>query len=193
MPLSCWEKSKRWADWHTMANREALRELQSRLATRLQAARTEGMSVAWLAVKAADANLLLPLGQSGEIFPLAGLQAVPYAQPWFRGVLNIRGGLFGVVDLKGFISSGQAPRRTEGAATEACVVTLNPLLEVNCAVQVDSLAGLRGADAFASSCAAPEGSPAYFGHQFVDKEGVTWQEIDLRTLSQTPQFLNISA
>jgi len=35
-----------------MANREALRELQSRLASRLQAARTEGMSVAWLAVRA---------------------------------------------------------------------------------------------------------------------------------------------
>jgi twitching motility protein PilI len=151
------------------------------------------MSVAWLAVKAANANFLLPLGQSGEIFPLSSLQPVPYAQPWFRGVLNIRGGLFGVVDLAGFIGSSPAPRRTDAPASEACVVTLNPLLEVNCAVQVDSLAGLRGADAFTSSRAAPDGSPAYFGHQFADKEGVTWQEIDLRTLSQTPHFLNISA
>lgn len=176
-----------------MANREALRELQSRLATRLQAARTEGVSVAWLAVRAADTHFLLPLGQSGEIFPLASLQPVPYAQPWFRGVLNIRGGLFGVVDLMGFIRSGQAPKRVEAVSAEACVVTLNPLLDVNCAVQVDSLAGLRGADAFVSSGVAPEGSPAYFGHQFVDKDGVAWQEIDLRALSQTPQFLNISA
>ena len=175
-----------------MANREALRELQSRLATRLQAARTEGMSVAWLAVKAADTNFLLPLGQSGEIFPLVSLQPVPYAQVWFKGVLNIRGGLFGVVDLMGFIRSGQSPKR-EVVSADACVVTLNPLLEVNCALQVDSLAGLRGADAFVSSCAAPKGSPTYFGHQFEDKDGVTWQEIDLRTLSQTPQFLSISA
>ena len=175
-----------------MANREALRELQSRLATRLQAARTEGMSVAWLAVKAADANFLLPLGQSGEIFPLVSLQPVPYAQVWFKGVLNIRGGLFGVVDLIGFIRSGQSPKR-EAVSPDACVVTLNPLLDVNCALQVDSLSGLRGADAFVSSSAAPEGSPTYFGHQFEDKDGVTWQEIDLRTLSQTPQFLSISA
>jgi twitching motility protein PilI len=176
-----------------MANREALRELQSRLATRLQAARTEGVSVAWLAVKSAGTHILLPLGQSGEIFPLANLQPVPYSQPWFRGVLNIRGGLFGVVDLIGFIESAKDAKRKTVAAADACVVTLNPLLEVNCALQVDSLAGLRGADAFVSSSEAPHGSPAYFGHQFVDKEGVAWQEIDLRTLSQTPQFLNISA
>jgi twitching motility protein PilI len=58
-----------------MANREALRELQTRLATRLQAARSEGMSVAWLAVLAGGRNYLLPLGQSGEIFPTANVQA----------------------------------------------------------------------------------------------------------------------
>ena len=82
-----------------MANREALRELQTRLASRLQAARTEGVSVAWLAVSAAGINYLLPLGQSGEIFSSSNVQAVPYARNWFRGVLNIRGGLYGVVDM----------------------------------------------------------------------------------------------
>ena len=80
-----------------MANREALRELQARLAKRLQAAQTEGMSVSWLAVKAGGHNYLLPLGQSGEIVPLSNLQPVPYSKAWFKGVLNIRGGLFGVV------------------------------------------------------------------------------------------------
>ena len=49
-----------------MANREALRELQTRLASRLQAARTEGTSVSsWLAVESAGSFYLLPLGQSG--------------------------------------------------------------------------------------------------------------------------------
>jgi twitching motility protein PilI len=176
-----------------MANREALRELQSRLATRLQAARSEGVSVAWLAVKAGGRHYLLPLGQSGEIFPVANLQPVPYSKEWFRGVLNIRGGLYGVVDLAGFVAHSTESARNESIGTEASVVTLNPLLEVNCALQVDSLAGLRGADAFASSTRAPADAPGYFGNCFVDTAGVTWQEIDLRTLSLTPQFLSISA
>ena len=69
-----------------MANREALRELQTRLATRLQAARNEGLSVSWLAVEAGGAHYLLSLAQSGEIFPWANIQPVPYTQPWFMGV-----------------------------------------------------------------------------------------------------------
>jgi twitching motility protein PilI len=176
-----------------MANREALRDLQARLASRLQAARTEGMSVAWLAVKAGGRNYLLPLGQSGEIFPLAGLQPVPYARSWFRGVVNIRGGLFGVLDLASFIAQGGGPESTEPASQEPSVVTLNAALEVNCALQVDSLSGLRGADAFASSEPAAVSAPAYFGNQFMDAAGTHWQEINLRTLSQNTEFLSISA
>ncbi len=176
-----------------MANREALRELQARLASRLQAARSEGMSVAWLAVRAGGHNFLFPLGQSGEIFPVANLQSVPYSRAWFRGVLNIRGGLYGVVDLAAFVTEDGGIARTEPPATEPSVVTLNAALEVNCALQVDGLLGLRGADAFTSSSAAEPTAPSYFGPRFVDAAGEHWQEINLRTLSQTPAFLSISA
>ena len=176
-----------------MANREALRELQARLASRLQAARAEGMSVAWLAVRAGGRNYLFPLGQSGEIVPLTQVQRVPYVLDWFVGVLNIRGGLFGVVDLAGFLSVSGGGDRSEPSATDSSVVTLNALLEVNCALQVDTLLGLRGPDAFSGSKPADEDAPAYFGSQFWDASGQQWQEINLRTLSQTPQFLSISA
>lgn len=176
-----------------MANREAIRELQARLASRLQAARTEGVSVAWLAVRAGGQNYLLPLGQSGEIYPLSNLQSVPYARPWFRGVLNIRGGLFGVVDMAGFVAGFGGVARTEPVAQEPSVVTLNAALEVNCALQVDGLSGLRGADAFSSSSPPSPEDPVYFGNRFVDSAGDHWQEINLRTLSQSPQFLSISA
>jgi len=176
-----------------MANREALRELQTRLATRLQAARAEGMSVAWLAVQAGGHNYLLPLGQSGEIFPTSAVQAVPYARGWFRGVVNIRGGLFGVVDMAAFIAEDTGVARTQPQAPDTSVVTLHALLEVNCALQVDALAGLRGTDSFASSSAPEAGAPDYFGNRLVDSAGTSWQEINLRTLAQTPQFLSISA
>ena len=53
--------------------------------------------------------------------------------------------------------------------------------------------GLRKHDAFTSAVAPPEGSPAYFGSRFTDLNGVSWQEINLRSLSQFPEFLSISA
>ena len=182
-----------------MANREALRELQTRLASRLKAAQTAGMSVAWLAVIAGGGRYLLPLGQAGEIVPLSGLQGVPYAKGWFRGVVNVRGNLWGVVALADFLAAqGDAVAKTNNPAgtaisADASVVTINALLEVNCALQVDLLAGLRGSDAFSRSEAPSAEAPAYFGNRLVDSEGLEWQEINLRALAQSPQFLSISA
>ncbi|MBK7051292.1 MAG: chemotaxis protein CheW [Rhodoferax sp.] len=176
-----------------MANREALRELQTRLANRLKAARTEGVSVSWLAVRAGEGNYLFPLALSGEIFPLTSLQVVPYSRQWFMGVINLRGGLYGVVDLARFMAIGTAPVRTEQSLAESSVITFNSALELNCAVMVDGLAGLRKREAFSEAVAPPAGSPVYFGNKFTDLSGVQWQEINLRTLSQFPEFLSISA
>jgi twitching motility protein PilI len=176
-----------------MANREALRELQSRLATRLQAARSEGVQASWLAVEAAGGKYLFPLAQSGEIFPFTSAQSVPYTQNWFLGVANLRGGVYGVVDMASFVG-GQAPAaRSDASRAESRLVALNSALEVNCALLIDRLAGLRNPEAFQSSSEPPAGSPGYFGSGYTDANGAYWQEINLQKLSQQPQFLSISA
>jgi twitching motility protein PilI len=159
----------------------------------LQAARSEGVSAAWLAVKAGEVNCLFPLSQSGEIFPLSSIQLVPYARPWFMGVVNLRGALFGVVDLASFMSDGLSRSRGEQLLSEASVITFNVALDVNCALMVDDLAGLRKRDAFSEAVAPPAGSPVYFGSRFTDLHGEHWQEINLQTLSQLSEFLSISA
>jgi twitching motility protein PilI len=175
-----------------MANREALRELQTRLAGRLQAVRSEGVSASWLAVKVGEKNYLFPLSQSGEIFPPTPIQVVPYARPWFMGVTNLRGVLYGVVDLARFMG-GAAPVRGEQSLSESSVITFHAALELNCALMVDALAGLRKREAFAGAELPPAGSPGYFGNRLTDLDGVHWQEINLQSLSQLPEFLSISA
>ena len=176
-----------------MANREALRDLQSRLASRLQAARTEGVQASWLAVESAGAKYLFPLAQSGEIFPFASAQPVPYTQAWFLGVANLRGGLYGVVDLAGFVAGRAPAMRSDATRAESRLVALNAMLEGNCDLLIDRLAGLRSLDAFSSASEPPEGSPGYFGSGYTDANGAYWQEINLQALSQQPQFLSISA
>ena len=81
-----------------MANKQALRELQTRLAERLQQARSRADTARWLAVECAGQGLLLPLGEAGEIFPMGPVLAVPHTQPWFVGVANLRGRLLPVMD-----------------------------------------------------------------------------------------------
>ena len=144
-------------------------------------------------MEAAGKRYLFPLAQSGEIFPFAITQPVPYTQAWFLGVANLRGGLFGVVDLAGFVA-GQAPApRSDAIRAESRLVALNAMLEVNCALLIDRLSGLRNLDSFSSSSEPPAGSPDYFGSGYTDAGGAYWQEINLQALSQQPQFLSISA
>jgi twitching motility protein PilI len=176
-----------------MANRQALRELQTRLAEKLQVARTQGVAASWLAVEADGRKYLFPLSQSGEIFPWVNTQAVPYTQQWFAGVANLRGGLFGVVDLASFVSGQVPPPKTELARSESRLVALNSALEVNCALLIDKLSGLRNQDAFADFSERADGDPEYFGNTYIDQVGASWQEINLQRLAQMTNFLTISA
>lgn len=173
-----------------MANREALRDLQSRLAHKLEVAKTTTVSASWLAVEAAGGHFLFPLRQSGEIFPLAGLQPVAYTQGWFLGVASLRGGLYGVVDFGNYLGAASS---TATGSTDARLVTLNGLLELNCALLVDRLGGLRNPDAFSAQDAPPPDAPAYFGHCYTDAAGLRWQEINLQLLCTQERFVQISA
>ena len=181
-----------------MANREALRDLQTRLANRLQAAKKEALSVSsWLAIESGGQFYLLPLGHSGEIFPWSSIQKVPYTQKWFLGIANLRGGLVGVVDLAILLGtlSGvtEQTARTAQSSSEASLLAFNTALEINAALLVDRLAGLRGIDAFVSSEPPPAGSPSFFGMVYVDALGNRWQELNLQLLAQYPTFLSIRA
>ncbi len=180
-----------------MANRQALRDLQARLASRLQAARSEGAAVAWLAAESGGARYLFPLGQAGEIFSWTPVQPVPYTAPWFLGVANLRGGLAGVVDLVRFAAAdgddASTPRRADALLAEASLLTFNAALGVQCALVVDRLAGLRGGDAFVSVQQRPDDAPAWHGPVYTDTQQQRWQEIDLQALALHPSFLSITA
>jgi len=176
-----------------MANKEALRELQTRLAQRMQVARSEPAAHAWLAVECAHQGLLLPLEQAGEIFNAGRIMAVPHTRPWFAGVANLRGGLHGVVDMAVFL--GLRVRSAQDHGSEgARLVALNPSLGVNCALLVDRLAGLRHeSDLKDQSDEADAQRPAFAGTSWRDGAGRNWQEIKLAALAADMQFLAIAA
>lgn len=179
-----------------MANREALRELQSRLAERLQAARSETRAVSWLAVECAGAGLLVPLASAGEIFPAGALLPVPHTQAWFLGVANLRGGLHGVVDLAAFLGL-RPPLARDAVKEQARLLAFNPRLGSHCAVLVDRLAGLRSRQQLqphdeTDTEAGPRPDFAA-GGRWRDAEGRVWQEIDLAALARHEAFLAIAA
>jgi len=175
-----------------MAKREALRELQGRLAERLQQARTEVRAVSWLAVECAGLGLLVPLQSAGEIFSVGVVLPVPHTQRWFMGVANLRGGLHGVVDLAAFLGL-RAPIARDAVREQARLLAFNAKQGSHCAVLVDRLAGLRSAEQLTAEPEGEEPRPAFAGARWLDAEGRSWQEIDLAALARNEQFLAISA
>jgi twitching motility protein PilI len=175
-----------------MANREALRQLQSRLAERLQVARTEARTLSWLAVECAGHGLLVPLATAGEIFPAGGLLAVPHTQPWFLGVANLRGGLHGVVDLAAFLGL-RSPLSRDSLREQARLLAFNPSLGSHSAVLVDRLAGLRSAAQLTVEPPDDVSRPLFAAARWRDTGGRLWQEVDLAALARHEQFLAIAA
>lgn len=175
-----------------MANREALREFQSRLAERLQRARTDSRTAAWLAVECAGQGLLLPLSGAGEIFAVGALQPVPHTQAWFVGVANLRGILHGVVDLAAFLGLRE-PLKADGVRDPARLVAFNPAIGAHCALLVDRLAGLRNPEPLQREPDDPAPRPPFAGAGWRDADGRRWQEIDLAALARHEQFLGIAA
>jgi twitching motility protein PilI len=170
-----------------MANKQALRELQTRLAERLQAARTQVRGQSWLAVECSGRGFLLPLREAGEIFALAPVLAVPYSHRWFLGVANLRGHLHGVVDLAGFLGVKTA----ETGRDQSRLVGFNQTLDINCVLLVDKLSGLRSDDQLTPELDDGAAKPAFVGARLRDASGRLWQELVLTALASDEAFLKI--
>lgn len=175
-----------------MARRDALRNLQARLAERLQAVQSATQRTAWLAVECEGHGMLFPLATAGEIFAVPSMLPVPHTHPWFVGVANLRGGLHGVVDFAAFLGLRAPHPAGEPWREQTRVLALNPSIGSHCALIVDRLAGLRSPTQLTEQPRAEGPRPAFTGGVWRDDTGRDWQEIDLAALAQHPQFLGIA-
>ena len=170
-----------------MANKQALRDLQTRLAERLQAARTEPVARSWLAVECGARGFLFPLRDAGEIFAMSPMVHVPHSHRWFLGVANLRGHLHGVVDLAGFLGV----KTIEAGRDQARFVGFNQALDINCVLMVDRLSGLRGEDELTPDAEDGATRPSFAGAIYRDASARVWQELNLAELAGDESFLRI--
>lgn len=167
-----------------MARRSSLREFQERLARRLAEARTADRR-GLLGFQAGSENWLIDLAEAGEILPLPPLAPVPLTQPWYRGVANVRGTLYGIVDLACF--HGQAPTPVGGRSR---LLLAGTRLGIHCALLVTASAGLRSADDFETDL---EGDARpWAGKRLRDAQGHAWLQLDAARLLTAPRFLDAS-
>ncbi|HMV53407.1 MAG TPA: chemotaxis protein CheW [Rhodocyclaceae bacterium] len=168
-----------------MAKKISLREFQETLVKRLTTAQQGQTTHAALGVQAGREYWLLDLTESGEIIPTPPLSHVPLTQPWFRGLANIRGSLYSVVDFAAFQGGEPTP-----ASAESRLLLVGARLGLNSAILVTRALGLRNMDEFEPADRKDESRP-WVGDAFVDLQGRPWNKLLVRNLVMQPRFLDV--
>ena len=171
-----------------MADRKHLREFQARLSERLRQAASGTGPSARLGVQVGGRRLLIELAEAGEIVTInAPVTPVPLTHDWFKGLVSLRGSLYGVSDLARF-EGGELAQTTK----ETRLVAFAPRLNLNGAILVDRMLGLQNTEAMSER--KPDDAPArpWLGRGWEDADGNHWTELSLERLAGDERFLAVS-
>lgn len=170
-----------------MARRTGLREFQLSVAERLRTAASRAALSSKLGFQVAGRNWFVALHQVSEVIPVPASVGVPLTQPWFRGVANVRGNLYGIVDFAAF--QGGEPT---GPGLERRVILVSDKLVAGAGILVSRMLGLRSPEAF-EPAERPSDAPAWVGGVFRDAVGAEWRELDLPALAKERRFLEVGS
>jgi twitching motility protein PilI len=168
-----------------MSKRISLREFQENLANRLAAAHTSEHR-GLLGVQAGDENWLLSLPEVGEIIALTSLAPVPLAREWFRGLVNVRGVLYSVVDLSRF---HDGPIITTSAQVRLLLIGARQ--SVHSSIMVSRVLSLHNDEDFdvEPDSGETETRP-WVGARLRDTQGRLWLRLDVPQLLSNGAFLD---
>ena len=167
------------------ARRTRLREFQAQLVERMQQSRSsEAVQTSQLGVLIGGSRCLLDLQSAGEIVSPTGITPVPLTQPWYLGLINIRGSLVSVIDFACF----QGGAKT--VIDKDCrIVAFSSSLGFNCALLVSRVLGLRNVDEMREH--ETDGGQPWIGQCYLDQESHVWSQLDLTKVIQQPEFLHV--
>lgn len=169
-----------------MAARTSLRDYQRELAARLQSAGS-GRAATKLGMQAGAESWLVDLADAGEVIPVPPIAPVPLTRPWFRGVANIRGKLYSVVDFPAFLGGAAV-----ALGEQARLLLLSERFRVGGALLVDRSLGLRNLEQLQPREKGAQ-SPPWVRAEYGDAGGVRWKDLDVLELVRHPGFLAVGS
>ena len=167
--------------------RAKLWNVSTQLAERLKVAAGTSSEPLRLAVKIGPRHYLLDMNLAAEIVALPKVVPVPWTQPWYRGLANVRGRLIGVIDLMHFM--GGEPSAA-GEATQLLV--FGEALNVNAALLITRAFGLRNLNEL-EPLGRGQASAPWESLRYRDMDGTQLTELRLERLVTSERFAMIGA
>jgi twitching motility protein PilI len=164
--------------------RISLRDYQRELAERLRNA-DSARAASKLGVQVGEQNWLIDLAEAGEVMPVPPITPVPLTRPWFRGVANVRGNLYSVVDFAEFLGTG-----VSRGGEQARLVLLGERFRSAAALLVERSLGLRN-PAQLRAREPTSAAAAWLRAEYEDEVGARWNELDVGALVRDAAFLAV--
>jgi twitching motility protein PilI len=170
-----------------MARRTGLREFQLSVAERLRTASTRAALASKLGFQVGAENWFVSLHQVSEVIPVPAMVPVPRTHSWFRGVANVRGNLYSVIDFSAYQGRDSTPQ-----GMERRVILVSDRLVPGAGLLVSRMLGLRNPEQF-NAATKPAGAPPWVAAAYHDAGGTRWLELDLPVLAREQRFLEVGA
>ncbi len=169
-----------------MARKTSLREYQVAVAERLRTLAQRGASAASrLGFMIGDTRWVMRLNEVAEVLPVPSITPIPLSKSYFRGVCNVRGNLYGVVDFSAFMERAPVTPNVENR-----LLLLPHTVVHGSALLVSRMAGLRNAENF-KLLERSSDLPAWVVNRYKDQDGNEWNELDVAALALDEKFLNV--
>ena len=169
-----------------MARKSSLREFQQSLALRLRDAASRKTVLSRLGFQVGQDNWLVSLSDVSEVIPVPNIVPVPMTLPWYRGVANIRGKLFSIVDFAAY----QGDPATGPGMERRVILVAEKLIEGSGFV-VSRMLGLHNPDQFTPEALEAEDARPWIKSAYRDASGKRWYELDLSGLTRDARFLEV--
>lgn len=169
-----------------MAERTSLRDYQRELAERLRSGEA-GRATSKLGIQVGPGKWLVDLADAGEVIPVPPITPVPLTRAWFKGMSNIRGILYSVVDFSAFLGGPAAP-----ITDQSRLLLIGERFRSGSALLIDRSLGLRN-PAQLRQRPGGSGDKPWVKGEFADPDGGEWKELDVLQLVRHPDFLGVAS
>lgn len=125
------------------------------------------------------------MNEVSEVISISKVAAVPLTQPWFLGLANVRGNLYGITDLGIYLGGSPMPFNLKSR-----ILLANINKKLSAGFVVNSMLGIRERSEF--TLLENKKNKVSVLNQYQDNEKRIWEELSLFTIMREDQFLKIA-
>ena len=140
-----------------------------------------------LAFGVGSVRLVAELTAFTDIVDCGAVTPVPRTQPWIRGITNVRGSLYSVLDMAEFLGLSRVNLETEGK-----LLVINDH-ELGCALLVNTVYGLRRFDhdnEYQDAGVMARSVQSFVRHAYLQDDEL-WGVLDIDKLKWSDRFRNV--